>query len=410
MKKTAWTAALAASVLALSARAQVKPILADLNDLKSLHIPIINEDRSTGVGYAIITPAMEQALQIHSHLLGKCAGFEDLTSELRARDLRDLYSVSGSKILAPLSAHRRADDLYRVGPFRTVSIVKNPAIESALNEVDTDRIQAQVVWLSSFKTRDNRSPEANTPVLAMQKVLSDMLKGSSIPYKIDLIDHTSTHQKSIRVHLEGKTHPEEIVVLGGHFDSINHTWGGGDAPGADDNASGSADLAEALRVVMTKGQPQRSVEFFWYAGEESGLLGSAEIARQYKDEHKNVVAVMQLDMTLFPGAGELVLGNMTDFTSAWMHDYFKAVNDIYLHARIVDDQCGYGCSDHASWYRQGFPTLMPFEATMKTMNHNIHTSKDVISPTSNFKHATVFAKLAVILAMDLANSPLHQPY
>ena len=162
--------------------------------------------------------------------------------------------------------------------------------------------------------------------------------------------------------------------------------------------------------MMTKAQPKRTVEFFWYAGEESGLLGSAEIAKQYKADKKDVVAVLQLDMTLFPGSGELVIGSMTDFTSSWLRDYLKAANETYIHARIVDDKCGYGCSDHASWNRQGYPALMPFEATFRKSNKNIHTTRDVISPESNFKHSAAYTKIALVMGMDLANSTARQPY
>ena len=152
------------------------------------------------------------------------------------------------------------------------------------------------------------------------------------------------------------------------------------------------------------------MDFFWYAGEESGLLGSAEIAKTYKANKQNVIAVLQLDMTLFPGAGELTIGSMTDFTSAWLRDYLKAINPIYLKAQISEDQCGYGCSDHASWFRQGYPTLMPFEATMNSMNEDLHTPQDVITPKSSFSHSVMFTKLALVFAMDLANSDIHQPY
>jgi leucyl aminopeptidase len=186
--------------------------------------------------------------------------------------------------------------------------------------------------------------------------------------------------------------------------------GGKQAPGADDNASGSANLIEALRIMLAQPQPQRSIDFFWYAGEEQGLLGSAEIAKTYKAQKADVIAVLQLDMTLYPGAGESIIGSMNDFTSAWLRDYLKAMNDTYLHAQIVDDKCGYGCSDHASWNRQGYPALMPFETTFRGMNHNIHTAKDVITPDSNFRHSMLYTKIALVMAMDLGNSDARQPY
>ncbi|MNJ91302.1 Bacterial leucyl aminopeptidase precursor [compost metagenome] len=384
---------------------QTKPILADLKDLRALNMPILAKDEFAEVGYTIVTPEMQYRIQERAHKVGKCGGFEDLSSE------QHLAEQSFVGMLENLAALKQKDDLYERAPFRMMSVVKDAGIEAATSEVSESNLQNYVTWLSNFPNRNNRAPQPNLHVDEMKARLEAMLSSGSIPYEVSLIDHTSTKQKTIRVRLVGSERPSEIVVLGGHLDSINNSWGGGNtAPGADDNASGSANLIEALRIMSTKAQPKRTVEFFWYAGEESGLLGSAEIAKQYKEQKKDVIAVLQLDMTLFPGSGELVIASMTDFTSAWLRDYLKEINPIYLNARIIDDKCGYGCSDHASWYRQGYPTMMPTESTMRAMNSNIHTSRDVIGPQSNFKHSAVYSKLALVFAMDLANSSARQPY
>lgn len=384
---------------------QTKPILADLNDLRALNIPVLAKDEKVQVGYAVVTPEMQFRIQERSHKVGKCGGFEDLSQEMH------INGVGFNGILDTLVELAEKNAQYERAPFAALSLQKNPSIEAALTEVSEDNLRAYVTWLSSFPNRNNRDPEPNRHVEEMKSRLEAMLSEATIPWEISEITHTSTRQKTLRVRLTGSQRPQEIVVLGGHLDSINQSWGGGKAaPGADDNASGSANLIEALRILMNKPQPQRTVEFFWYAGEESGLLGSGEIAKQYKAEKKDVIAVLQLDMTLFPGSGELVIGSMTDFTSAWLRDYLKALNDTYIGARVVDDKCGYGCSDHASWHRQGYPALMPFEATFSKSNKNIHTVRDVITPESNFRHSAAYTKIAVVMGMDLANSEARQPF
>lgn len=385
---------------------QTKPILADLKDLEALGFPILMKDEASQVGYAQVTPLMEQRLQVRAHQNKKCGGFEDLSFD-------NEFAKSGAQtLLKKLALTVQKEDFYLHGPIRPMAIERNTDIENALQEISENNLKATVQWLSSFSDRYNKGATPNKHVVEMQNKLQDLMKNSKVPYQISLIDHQSTAQKSIRVRLIGQTRPQEIIVLGGHLDSINQSWGGGTkiAPGADDNASGSSNILEVLRIVSQKATPQRTVDFFWYAGEESGLLGSAEIAKSYKANKQNVIAVLQLDMTLFPGAGELTIGSMTDFTSAWLRDYLKAINPIYLKAQITEDQCGYGCSDHASWFRQGYPTLMPFEATMNTMNEDLHTPQDVITPKSSFSHSVMFTKLALVFAMDLANSDLHQPY
>jgi len=382
----------------------LKPVLADLKTLKANNIPVLSADEYTGVGFTYLTPEAEETIHRNSHFLGRCGAFESLENQtdFSIQNIENLFST--------LRTQKQKEELYLKGPLRLVTRNFDQKIQDAINQADIKEIENWVNWFSAFPTRFNKGKDANTHVMALKEKLDTLVKNSALPITVSLIDHKSTPQKSIRVSIRGKTRPDEIIVLGGHFDSINQ-WGGGSAsaPGADDNASGSSNVLEALRVIMTKPQAERTLEFFLYAGEESGLLGSAEIAQSYKKENKNVIAVLQLDMTLFPGEGEFVIGNVEDFTSAWLRDYFVSVNDLYLKVRLVPDECGYGCSDHASWYRQGYSTLLPFEATTNTMNKKIHTASDVVNNQSNFRHSLVFAKLAIIFALDLANSDLRPP-
>lgn len=383
---------------------QTKPIFADLKDLKALGIPVFAKDELAEVGLAVVTPQMQQKIQERAHLVGKCGGFESLPAG--GPEALSAYVES----LGNLNQRVQSELQYARAPFQLMALPKDGAIEAALNELKESNLRADVQWLSSFPTRYNKAADPNVHVLQMKQKIEAILQSSKVPYEVTLIGHRQTKQQSLRVRLPGSERPDEIIVMGGHLDSINQGWGGTSAPGADDNASGSSNLMDILRVVTQKAQAKRSIEFFWYAGEESGLLGSSEIAQTYKQQNKNVIAVMQLDMTLFPGAGEMVLGSMTDFTSAWLRDYLKAANDTYLHIQIAEDKCGYGCSDHASWYRQGYSTLMPFEATMRSMNGNIHTSKDTVTPAMSFSHSMIYSKIGVILAMDLANSTQKQLY
>ena len=384
---------------------ETKPILADLKDLRALNIPVLAKDEYVDVGYAVVTPLMLQRIQDRAHKVGKCGGFEDLSQDVT------LESQGFDYLLRSMAKIKAANENYERAPFRLLSVEKNLLIANALTEVQESNLRAYVQWLSSFPNRSSKDADPNKHIGEMKQRLEAMLENSSVPYEVSEVMHTSTKQNTLRVRIPGKDRPQEIIVLGGHLDSISQSWGGSSqAPGADDNASGSANLIEALRILMDKPQPARTIEFYWYAGEEAGLLGSAEIAKQYKAEKKDVIAVLQLDMTLYPGSGEMVIGSMTDFTSAWLRDYLKSINSTYLNARIVDDKCGYGCSDHASWNRQGYPALMPFEATFRNSNKNIHTARDLITPELNFKHSALYTKIALVMAMDLGNSQVRQPY
>ena len=390
---------------------QYKPVLADLELLKSSQIPVLYSQDDIGVGYAVLTPEMQARLQHQSHLLKRCGSFESLEQYQGAGSVYDMNFIEA--LLGDLAGVERRHQSYALAPFALPQVEYRAEVAQALGQVEPENMRAWVKWFSSFPNRYNKSTEPNEFVNQFYLKLEQVLAGASdlAGVELEMVPHSTTKQHSLRVRVLGVTRPEEIIVLGGHLDSINGSSSTNMlAPGADDNASGSSNLIEALRILLEQPRPERTVEFMWYAGEESGLLGSAEIAKAYKDEKKKVIAVLQLDMSLFPGSGASIIASMTDFTSPWLRDYLKALNKTYLNLTILEDKCGYGCSDHASWHRQGFPALMPFEAGFSKMNQDIHTARDVITSKSNFEHSALFTKIALALALDLGSSDEKQPY
>ncbi|MBL8186076.1 MAG: M20/M25/M40 family metallo-hydrolase [Blastocatellia bacterium] len=225
-----------------------------------------------------------------------------------------------------------------------------------------------------------------------------------------------TQQPSIVMTIQGTEFPDEIVVLGGHQDSINGSNSTGAAPGADDDASGIASLTEAIRVIVAKGfRPKRTIQFMAYAAEEVGLIGSNNIAQNYRAQNKNVIGVMQLDMTNYSGNwADIVM--ITDNTNAAQNQFIRDLAAEYLPTLVVkDDACGYGCSDHKSWHDQNYPASMPFEAKFsntgapRQYNTLIHTTSDTIARSNNnANHAVKFTKLALSFAGELAKGSIAQ--
>ena len=386
---------------AFAAQAEAKPvkILADTIFLQSQGIKPLYTKDDLQLSVAEVSEYQANTLSHSAHKFGKCGGFERI-SDTTGPLMESLNAMQAQRFQALAFE-------YIGNP--TVSLEKNLQIEKAVDQASENNIQDTVSWLSKFPTRFHKSKTNNLHVEELAKKIESLLSGINYPYLIEMIQHQQTPQKTLHVRLTGKDRPNEVVVLGGHLDSIT-SWGMGTAPGADDNASGSASILEALRLMTIQDQPQRSIDFFWYAGEEAGLLGSSEIASAYKQKSVDVIGVMQLDMTLFPGEGELVFGDISDFTHPWLRTYMKGLSDLYVHAKWKEDQCGYGCSDHASWHRQGYAAVMPFESSMDTMNKKLHTRDDVISPALSFKHAAGLSKLALAFILDLANSELRPTF
>ncbi len=371
------------------------PALVNLDILKYLNAPVLYKDEALRVGYAILTPEMQAQVSNQAHQNRACAGFQVI-------DTTDIKTVAGHfEQLQSMNSKMQSQRF--VHSFKTYNY--DEQIQQAISQVQENRLKDDVTWMSSYKNRTHTDAQGNQVVTDLENKLRSLLQGTEIPYETEVISHSKTKQKSLRLRLTGKTKPSEIIVLGAHLDSINQSYfGSGKAPGADDNASGSANLLEIVRILSTQPQKERTIEFYWYAGEEGGLLGSSEIAKTYKQLGKNVLSVLQLDMTLFPGEGEMVIGNVKDFTSPRLWDFLEQINNMYLKIKLVDDKCGYGCSDHASWYREGYETLLPFEATTKTMNRKIHTENDVIDNRLSFKHSAVFSQLGLIFAMELSKN------
>lgn len=122
------------------------------------------------------------------------------------------------------------------------------------------------------------------------------------PDSIAAIKAKDVHQKynmrNILVKIEGKR-TDEIVILGAHYDHIGYDpMLDGDKiyNGADDNASGVAAGLQIVRAFLATGQqPERTVIFAFWDGEEKGLLGSRYFAMTYPEIQK-VKGYLNFDM------------------------------------------------------------------------------------------------------------------
>ena len=116
--------------------------------------------------------------------------------------------------------------------------------------------------------------------------------------KIKKAPHRIAPMRNILAKIEGKN-PEEIVVVGAHYDHLGYDEmlvGDKIFNGADDNASGVQAVLQILRAFLASGeQPQRTVIFALWDGEERGLLGSTYLVNNFADI-KKVKAYMNFDM------------------------------------------------------------------------------------------------------------------
>ncbi len=339
---------------------------------------------------------MEEISRAMHDSFQKCSGFIAHQSEEEAID-----SVES---LARVNSEQQ---------FVTYSIDNQAVVTSLLAETSELQNRQVILDLSAFPNRRYNQPSGMDSATWIKNKWTALAAGRS-DTTVEFYNHptATSPQPSIIMTIQGTTLPDEIVVLGAHQDSINGSGSTLAAPGADDDASGIACLTETIRVMMAKNfRPNRTIKFMAYAAEEVGLRGSNAIATAFRAANINVVGVIQLDMTNYKGT----LGNdiviFQDYSNVAQNEFVTNLITTYQPTLTIStSSCGYGCSDHASWYNKSYPASFPFEATINDDNSAIHTANDTISRSNNnADHALKFTKLALSYVGELAKGTMSSP-
>lgn len=322
--------------------------------------------------------------------LKRCGGFMVHASEAAGKK-----ALSKQAVTATLAASRPS---YVIDNQTTVTPM--------LPLMQDSNIGQTIVDLSSFANRYYTTANGTDASNWLKTKWTSMAAGRS-DISVTQFAHAGYAQKSVVLTMTGTDNASEVIVLGAHLDSINQNGTGETtkAPGADDDASGIATITEVLRVMVAQGyKPRRTIKMIGYAAEEVGLRGSQDIAQSYKAANMNVVGVMQLDMTNYKGsANDIYI--YTDYTDSQQNSFLASLVQTYLPTLTVGyDQCGYGCSDHASWTAQGYAASLPFETTFSQDNPYIHTANDTYANMgSQAVHALKFGRLALAYAVELGS-------
>jgi leucyl aminopeptidase len=281
---------------------------------------------------------------------------------------------------------------------------RGAAVTTVLPQLDERRLASTIRELSAMPNRFYKSAAG----AQASEWLAERWRGFATRpgVTVQLVDH-GYPQKAVVLTIPGTTRPDEVIVLGGHLDSIAMGGISSNAPGADDDASGIATLTEIARVLLAADyRPARTIKIIAYEAEEVGLVGSQAIVRDFQRARTNVIGALQLDMTNYQGSDKDIW-LMKDFTSAAQNTFLERLIDTYVGATWGLDACGYACSDHASWTRAGVPASMPFESRMRQRNKHIHTGKDTLAQSNGEAvHALKFARLGAAYAIELGKGEL----
>ncbi|XBW35499.1 hypothetical protein QEN19_001072 [Hanseniaspora menglaensis] len=242
---------------------------------------------------------------------------------------------------------------------------------------------------------------------------------------VEKFEHKSFVQNSILIKIKGKNTIEKSaaaksIIVGSHLDSINLLLPYQlRAPGVDDNATGTSVtfmifkayldyLVAAVKEESTNADPltnmwpTNDIEFHFYAAEEGGLLGSLDVFSSKASASEKVLAMLQLDQI---GYNELKengkIALMDDFVSKDVVTFTQKLLDTYVGVGYEIASCGYGCSDHASAYKFGFPSGMVMESIFKFDNKFTHSALDTVDRI-DFDWLVEFTKLGLSFVLELA--------
>ena len=193
-------------------------------------------------------------------------------------------------------------------------IQRDPEIIQMVSEVSRDSLQSYIKKLVTFGTRSTLSTQNNPGRgigAARNWVLSRFNEfaresGGRMEAKIDTVTLQPDNRRVNRTLLLGNvvarlkgTDPtdDRIFIISGHLDNMrsNVMDSTGDAPGANDDASGVAAVMECARVMSKRSFPA-TIIFVAVSGEEQGLLGANFMAEKAKQQNWNIEAVLNNDI------------------------------------------------------------------------------------------------------------------
>jgi Zn-dependent M28 family amino/carboxypeptidase len=203
--------------------------------------------------------------------------------------------------------------------------------------------------------------------------------------------------------LPGHEYPNEIVLVGGHFDGHDI------APGAMDDAAGACVILEAARALAMHGVAfKRTIRFCFFAAEELGLVGSTGYVLNRTEEELNQIKLMintdAVGISAKTGHGFVVCGpeKMTSYLENIL-DELGTFDRSWELPKVTHDIRS--SSDHWPFYMRGIPTAhfrdVPVDPIDQWYSHTSADTVDKVSPKGLKDSALILA----LVLMQIADDP-----
>jgi hypothetical protein len=266
-----------------------------------------------------------------------------------------------------------------------------PSVQAFVDRVDEDRCRARVEELARFHTRHSFSDHYRTAAAWTRGVLSGL---DFVVREEEVVVGGEATLNVIAERAGSGGADRRIVMATAHLDSVNHEGNASSrAPGADDNASGSAgilEIAEALRDHRSA----HDLQLVLFGGEEQGLYGSLDfVARMAPATRARIVSVINMDMIARRNTQQAsVLLEGAPLAQPLLEALAEAAAT-YTSLQVQTSLNPFN-SDHVPFLDAGIPAVLTIEGT-DSANTDIHTDNDTIETLN-------FALMAEILRLNVA--------
>lgn len=275
-------------------------------------------------------------------------------------------------------------------------------VQNLVNKVSRTTLEQDLTKLVSFPTRHSTSAGFTNAVAWAQQQLNAM--GFQTRQQVVSVNGANSRNIIADKRGNGSTVKRKIVIVCAHLDSINLAGGpSANAPGADDNGSGSAGLLEMARAFQAH-RAIHDLRFILFGGEEQGLFGSRRyVSTLTAAERAKITAVVNMDMigSLNSDARSVLIEgaplsqSVIDSLSAAGATYTKLSVEISLNPFA---------SDHVPFINAKIPAVLTIEGADNT-NENIHSAKDTIDRIDYETALEILRMNVAFVATEIGNAP-----
>ena len=255
----------------------------------------------------------------------------------------------------------------------------DPEVQLRVNAFDAAQWFGDVATLAGF----NRS-SYGSEIDQARDWLTAQFQGQGLSVATPSFTFGSTTVENVVATLTGTTYPQEVLLIGGHYDSRQQVGSNpANTPGAEDNATGCAGVLAAARV-FAQYPPQRTMVFVCFAGEEQGLHGGYAYvdALQAAGHAGDVDLAVIMDMIGYSGDADLdVLLESSSAFNGVVSTFSSAAANYAPELRVVTSTNYWG-SDHVPFIEAGIPSLLTIENDYGSYPH-YHKTSDVPGNVTN---------------------------